>query len=63
LVGFGLLVRNQFARWIGVVVLGLNAIAQLLMMPSYPYWSLAIFAIDILALYGLVAYGARVSRR
>jgi hypothetical protein len=63
LVGFGLLVRNQFARWIGVVVLSLNAIAQLLMMPSYPYWSLAIFAVDILAIYGLVAYGARIGSR
>jgi hypothetical protein len=63
LVGLGLLVRNQFARWIGVVVLSLNAIAQLLMMPSYPFWSLAIFAVDIVAIYGLVAYGARVGSR
>ena len=59
LVGAGVLVQNEFARWTGVVVLSLNALAQLLMMPAYPFWSLAILAIDILALYGLIAYGKR----
>lgn len=61
LVGLGVFVKNQFARWTGVVVLSLNAIAQLLMMPAYPFWSMSIFAIDILAIYGLVAYGKRIA--
>ena len=61
LVGLGVFVKNQFARWTGVVMLGLNAIAELLMMPAYPFWSLAIFAVDILAIYGLIAYGKRIS--
>ena len=60
LVGLGVLVENQFARWTGVVILSLNALAQLLMIPAYPFWSLAIFAIDILAIYGLIAYGQRI---
>jgi uncharacterized membrane-anchored protein len=60
LVGFGAFAKNQAARWAGVVVLGLNAIAQLMLMPAYPFWSLCIFAIDILASYGLVAYGDRI---
>jgi hypothetical protein len=38
-----------------------NAIAQLLMMPAYPFWSLCIFAIDILAIYGLIAHGKRIA--
>jgi hypothetical protein len=61
LVALGVFAKNQLARWTGVVVLSLNAIAQLLMMPAYPFWSLAIFAVDIVAIYGLVAYGARIS--
>ena len=61
LVGLGVFAKNQFARWTGVVVLSLNAIAQLLMMPAYPFWSMSIFAIDILAIYGLVAYGKRIA--
>ncbi len=60
-VGLGVFVKNQFARWTGVVVLGLSAIATLLMMPAYPFWSLCIFAIDILAMYGLIAYGDRIA--
>jgi hypothetical protein len=61
LVGLGVFVKNQFARWVGVVMLCLNAIAELLMMPAYPFWSLTIFAVDIIAIYGLIAYGKRIS--
>jgi hypothetical protein len=60
LVGLGVFAKNQLARWTGVVVVSLNAIAQLLMMPAYPLWSLSIFAVDILAIYALVVYGTRI---
>src|SRR3954454_4431187 len=56
-VAYGIYLRNQGARWVGVFSLSLNAIAQLLMIPAYPFWSLAIFALDIIAIYGLVVYG------
>jgi hypothetical protein len=60
-VGCGVFLKNQLSRWTGVVVLAANAIAQLLMMPAYPFWSLSIFTLDILAIYGLIAYGKRIS--
>ena len=60
-VGLGVFVKNQFSRWTGVLVLSLNAIAQLLMMPAYPFWSLTIFTMNILAIYGLIAYGKRLT--
>jgi hypothetical protein len=50
---------NQLARWFAVAVLGLNAIEQMFFIPAYPLWSLTIIAMDILALYGLCAYGSR----
>jgi len=59
LVGFGVWAGNQLARWTGIVVVSLNAIAQLLFIPAYPFWSLSIFALDIMVLYGLAAYGGR----
>ncbi len=62
LVGLGVFARNQLARWVGVFAISMNAIAQLLFMPSYPFWSLSIFAIDILAIYGLVVYGSKLER-
>jgi hypothetical protein len=50
---------NQAARWFGVAALGLNAIDQMLFLPAYPWWSLAIIAMDVVALWGLCAYGSR----
>ena len=61
LVGLGVFAKNQLARWAGVGILSINAIAQLLMMPAYPFWSLAIFTLDILAIYGLIAYGKHIT--
>jgi hypothetical protein len=60
-VGLGVFVKSQFSRWVGVVVLSGNAIAQLLMIPAYPFWSLSLFTLDILAIYGLIAYGQRIA--
>ena len=56
----GVFFKNQIARWAGVAILGLNIISQLLMMPAYPFWSLTVLAMDILAIYGLIAYGNRL---
>lgn len=61
-VGLGVFVKNQLSRWAGVIVLGANAIAQMLMIPAYPFWSLALFTLDIVAIYGLVAYGQRIGQ-
>jgi len=59
LAAFGVMAGNQFARWFGVAVLALNAIAQMAFIPSYPFWSLMIIAIDVVALYALCAFGGR----
>lgn len=48
-----------WGRWFGVAVLGLNAFAQMFFLPSYPFWSLTIIAIDIVAIYGLCIAGER----
>ena len=36
-----------------------NAILQLAFMPAYPFWSLCLFTLDILVIYGLIAHGKR----
>jgi hypothetical protein len=50
---------NQLARWFAVVVMGLSAIDMMFFVPAYPFWALAIIAMDVIALYGLCAYGSR----
>jgi hypothetical protein len=57
----GVVTGNQLARWFAVAVLGLNAIDQMFFSPAYPFWSLVIIAVDVVALYGLCAYGSRAN--
>ena len=60
LVALGIWARTKGVRWIGVGIAALNAIIQLLFIPAYPFWSLALFTLDILVIYGLIAHGKRV---
>ena len=55
----GVVAGNQLARWFAVAVVGLNAIGQMFFIPAYPFWSLMIIAVDVVALWGLCAYGSR----
>jgi hypothetical protein len=57
--GLGILKGHRWAIWVGLVAISLNAIAQMMAIPAYPFWSLAVFSLDILAIYGLVAHGLR----
>jgi hypothetical protein len=50
---------SEFGRWIGIGSASVNAIVQLLFIAAFPLAALAVFAIDILIIYGLVAYGGR----
>ena len=59
----GVLAGSQLARWFAVAVLGLNAIDQMFFIPAYPFWSLTIIAVDVVALYGLCVYGGRENIR
>ena len=49
--------QNGFA----VAVIALNAIDQMFFIPAYPFWSILIIAMDVIALYGLCAYGSRAN--
>jgi hypothetical protein len=55
----GVMVGNQWARWFGVAVAGIGAITMMFFIPAYPVWALVVIAIEVVALYGLCAYGSR----
>ena len=59
LAAIGVMAGNQLARWFAVAVVALNTIAQMLSIPAYPFWSLMIIAVDVVALWGLCLYGSR----
>jgi len=50
---------RQLARWFAVAAIGLTAIGQMFFIPVYPLESLLIIAVDVVALWGLCAYGSR----
>ena len=56
--GFSLLAGNTYGRVIGIVAGSLGAIGALLAIGgAYPWWSLAIFALCVYVVYGLIVYG------
>jgi len=55
-----LMVRNQFARWIGLFASALMAVSAMTWMPYYPIWALTYVLLAVLAFYGLAAHGGRV---
>jgi hypothetical protein len=59
LTALGVWMRVKGVRWVGVAIAAINAIVQLLVIDAYPFWSLAMFSLDILVIYALVAYGAK----
>ena len=59
LAAFSIWSGGEFGRWIGIFIAGVSMIGALLSLPAYPLWSLAVFAIDVLIIYGLAAYGGQ----
>jgi hypothetical protein len=59
LAAFSIWQGGQFGRWFGIIAAGLSSIAALLSIPAYPFWSLAIFAVDVAIVYGLAVYGGQ----
>jgi len=56
---FSIWAGNEYGRWVGMISAGLNSIVMLMFIPAYPFGALAVFAIDVLVIYGLAAYGGR----
>ena len=56
--GFSLISGNTYGRVIGLTGAGLGAIGALLSVGgAYPWWSLAIFALCVYVIHGILVYG------
>jgi hypothetical protein len=59
--GFSLFAGNAYGRVIGIVGASLGAIGALLSIGgSYPWWSLALFALCVYVVHGLLVFGEDV---
>ena len=56
---FSIFSGGSYGRWVGILSASLGAIGALLSIPGYPFWSLCLFFIDVLVIYGLAAYGGQ----
>jgi hypothetical protein len=56
---FSIWAGGTYGRWVGIISASLGAIGALLSIPGFPLWSLAVFFLDVLVIYGLAAYGGQ----
>lgn len=54
LTGLGLIRGNTAARWVGVFLIGLNAVLQMVWFPAAPLWAFLIIVLDIVLIYQLM---------
>jgi hypothetical protein len=56
--GFSLLAGNTYGRVLGIIGGGLGAIGALLSVGgAYPWWSLAVFALCVYVVHGIMVFG------
>jgi hypothetical protein len=56
---FLILIRSQFARWVGFFAATIGALSAMTWMPYYPIWSLTYIGIMLLVFYALAVHGGR----
>jgi len=56
--GFSLWSGGLYGRLMAIFFASLSALAALLSIPAYPFWSLAIFALDVIVIYQVSVFGA-----
>jgi hypothetical protein len=54
---FSLWSGGVYGRVVGIAAASLSAIGALLSMPAYPFWSLAVFAVDIVIIHQIATRG------
>jgi hypothetical protein len=62
LAGIGVFRQSELARWAGIGFASLNLLAQFVLLPAHPGWTLTIFFVDIIIIFGLLTYGGRDRR-
>ena len=55
--GAGVVTGNVAARTVGVILAGLSALANMVFIGAYPFWSILIITVDVLVIYALTVHG------
>ena len=54
--GFAVMSGQTWARVVGIILVGLSALANFAFLPYYPFWSLLIIALDVVVIWALAVY-------
>lgn len=58
--GFSVMHGARWARFVGVVLAAFGAIANLAYVNTYPIWSIALIAIDVIIIYALTVHAGEL---
>jgi hypothetical protein len=59
LAGIGLFYGSTWARAVGILFAGVNAILQLAFLAHFPFWSFTMILVDVFVIYGIAVHGGR----
>ena len=54
--GFGVFTGATWARWLGIVMVSAQAIANFLFIPVQPWWSITLILIDLWVIHSLLVH-------
>jgi hypothetical protein len=60
--GFAVLSGKTWGRVLGITLAVLSAVSNFAFVPYYPFWALAIIALDIFVIWALAAHGRDITR-
>lgn len=58
--GIALFGGRTWAQVLVCVLVGINAITQLVFLPAFPVWSTIVIALDVVTLYAIIVHGREV---
>ena len=61
--GWAVIGGRLWGRVVGIMVAGLNALANFFFIPYYPLWSLLIITLDVFVIWALCVYGSQSAAR
>ncbi len=59
-VGYLLIQGSTVGAVVAIILVTLHLVAQFVWIAAYPWWSLAIIAIDVLILYAIIVHGGEL---
>ena len=60
--GFAVLSGRTWGRVVGIILAVLSALSNFAFIPYYPFWAMAIIALDVFIIWALAAHGRDITR-